>query len=169
MMLPHLSAVIADEGRASRQFMADLLRAAGMRDIRITGDSDAAFAEIQTRPPGLLLLDCAKPERCLIALGRIRAMQIDAIRKLPVIVVTAQPTKALAQAVRDAGASEILVKPFAAPSFFARISAAVLSPRAFIDVDGFVGPDRRRAPLLDYAGPFRRATDLTPDILEIAC
>lgn len=168
-MLQHLSAVIADDRNTSRQIIADMLRGAGMRDIRLAADGRQALAEICARPPSFLVLDCEMPHAGLITLRHVRASTVDAIRRLPVIMITACTTRARIEAMRDAGASEILTKPLTPAKLFARIDAAVANPRPFIDEATFVGPDRRRVAINDYAGPFRRAGDSKPDVFEIAC
>jgi CheY-like chemotaxis protein len=169
MMLQHLNAIVADEDKVSRELIAEMLRKGGMRDIRLVSDGSQAFAAIGQRIPSFLLLDCELPHDGLTTLRHIRASRIDAVRKLPVLMVSTQTTRARVEALRDSGVSEILTKPITAAALSTRIDAAIAHHRAFIDGPTFVGPDRRRATLPDYVGPFRRASDPKPDVFEIAC
>lgn len=43
---------------------------------------------------------------------------------------------------RDAGVSEMLVKPISAKGLYQRIAKVVLNPRPFIRTESYFGPDR---------------------------
>ena len=62
-------------------------------------------------------------------------------------------------ALRDAGVTEFLVKPFNARDLYRRIVQIIERPRQFVRSEDFFGPDRRRKRESNYAGPRRREED----------
>ncbi len=74
----------------------------------------------------------------------VRAHEDDALRFLPIILMSAYTTEKVIAMARDHGANESLVKPLSAKSLAARICMVIDNPRPFIQAPGFFGPDRRR-------------------------
>jgi DNA-binding response OmpR family regulator len=97
----------------------------------------------------------------LSLLTKIRRAANSPDPTLPVIVMTSLTDLKRVTALRDAGASEVIAKPFTARAVLARVAALIDSPRDFIRVRQYVGPDRRRRSDPGYAGPFRRSGDET--------
>ncbi|WP_173979983.1 hypothetical protein [Magnetospirillum sp. UT-4] len=60
---------------------------------------------------------------------------------------------------RDAGVSAFGTFPIGLRSMLKSVTTILASPLEFIDVETYVGPDRRRRDLANYQGPCRRATD----------
>lgn len=61
---------------------------------------------------------------------------------------------------RDAGVTEFIVKPITAKAVLDRLNAVIMRPRPFIRSRDYVGPCRQRRDAPDYAGPFRRSSEL---------
>jgi DNA-binding response OmpR family regulator len=78
---------------------------------------------------------------------------------VPIIMITGHTEKYRVEEARDAGVTEFLAKPITAHNLFARIAEIVERPRAFVRCTDYFGPDRRRRPAEDYAGPWRRDDD----------
>ncbi|MBP7064786.1 hypothetical protein [Ferrovibrio sp.] len=78
---------------------------------------------------------------------------------LPCLAVIAALTRERARAALDAGVHGILVPPLAPQSLRRKLLEVIETPRKFIRVASYFGPDRRRQPRPDYAGPFRRQSD----------
>lgn len=167
MRLQHLSAIIADDQRSSREIAAEILKAAGMRDIRHADDGGEAYKLICERAPDFLILDLEMPYDGVKTLRQIRTGSASPDRRLPVIMMTAYATPARIVAMRDAGATEVTSKPLTAAKLLARIQAVLLHPREFIEEPTYVGPDRRRGRHGAYAGPLRRAADGAGDVFDI--
>jgi|CXWL01.1.fsa_nt_gi CheY-like chemotaxis protein len=167
MRLQHLSAIVADDQQSSREIVAEILKATGMRDIRHACDGGQAYQLICARAPDLLILDLEMPYDGVKTLGQIRSGAASPDRQLPVVMMTAYATPARIAAMRDAGATEIVSKPLTFAKLLARIQAVLLNPRPFIDGPTYVGPDRRRGRVGHYAGPLRRAADGASDVFDI--
>lgn len=87
----------------------------------------------------------------------IRSHPKDAVRFMPVIVVSGYTTEKLVAQARDLGANETLVKPVSAKGLAQRICNVIEVPRPFINVETYFGPDRRRQDV-QIPHPNRRVT-----------
>jgi len=74
----------------------------------------------------------------------IRNHKKDAVRFLPIIVISAFMNEEFARKARDAGVDEIMAKPLSGEALAARILAVIDRQRFFIKSPGYFGPDRRR-------------------------
>lgn len=168
MGLQHLSAVVADDQKSSRDIVSNILRSNGLRDIREARDGAEAFNLVCARAPDLVILDFEMPRDGLTALRQIRTAATCPNRQLPVIMMTGLTTRDRIVSMRDAGANEVLAKPLNAARLLGRIQNIWLSPRTFIEAAAYVGPDRRRPNSRPYIGPLRRAADRFGDVYDIA-
>ena len=73
------------------------------------------------------------------------------------ILIKANVTAADAAEVREAGATELLAKPFSVQALRDRLAAVFQKPRPFVVAQAFKGPDRRRRD--NDGGAHRRQTD----------
>jgi DNA-binding response OmpR family regulator len=87
----------------------------------------------------------------------IRHHRTQNIQYVPVIFTANDPREKIVFSGRDSGVNEILVKPFTAYNVSQRILSIINNPRAFIQSEGFCGPNRRRRSL-DFNGLERRLT-----------
>ena len=87
----------------------------------------------------------------------IRTHEKDSIRFLPVIVISGYTTSVITSKARDMGANEVLVKPVSGNGMASRICSVIETPRPFIEVSTYFGPDRRRQ-ALPFQGTDRRIT-----------
>jgi DNA-binding response OmpR family regulator len=152
--------LVCDENPFTRRLVADVLAGAGYRDVLFTPDGVAllkAAAEVKprivittSRVPGLSGLDFTRI---------IRAGHGDIDRALSIIVMTDTPTQKFMDAARDAGADELLVRPFSGQALLARVNAVLLQPRPFVECASYVGPCRRRRMVEDEDIAMRREGD----------
>ncbi len=68
-------------------------------------------------------------------------------QKLPIILNTGLTDMDTIFMARDAGVTEVISKPFSPAQVLSKLENAVNNPRDFIEIDEFIGPDRRRSRL----------------------
>lgn len=165
-----LRIIVADDLRSARAIVVQHLHAAGVRDIREASDGAQAFNLFCNRSADVLLLDLEMPHSGVEALRSVRTSMMSPNRRVPVVMMTGLTTPDRIAAMRDSGATAIISKPMSAAGLISRIEGALRDPRAFIDGQTYVGPDRRRPRQQPYGGPFRRAGDAAPgeDVFEVA-
>ena len=166
MAIRQLDVLVADDHRLTRDMIGQVLSALDCRRIRYVADGADAFTEIVSAPPDLAIIDYHMPLDGIALLERVRRAATSPDHALPVIVMTSLTDRKRIMALRDAGATEIIAKPFTALAVLARVAAVIDSPRDFIRTRAFVGPCRRRRSDSDYPGPFRRASDKA--VVELA-
>ena len=113
--------LLADDDATSRRLLGASLQAAGY-EVSAAADGLEALAAIEASPPDLLVLDFEMPalngaELC----RRLRAAPRDAIRQLPVIMLTGHAGDAEEVACLAAGANDFVTKPVGREVFIARI------------------------------------------------
>ena len=105
---------------------------------------------------------------------QIRKLPFASIKPIPIIVSTGYSTLLNVETARDAGATEILRKPYMPIDLFDRVLSVFDKPRDFIAGFHFRGPDRRRRHAMPSGVGERRfsaatskvAVDKVADILD---
>jgi len=98
-------------------------------------------------------------------ISSIRRSKTAFTARTPIAGYAEQITPDLVIAVRDAGISEIMVKPFSSGVLLKKLNSMLFSPRPFIQNVGYSGPSRRRKDNPVYIGPRRREAD-KPSVIE---
>lgn len=114
--------LLADDDARSRQLLGQSLKAAGF-EVWTAADGDEALLAIEAAPPDLLVLDFEMPgldgaELC----RRIRAADREAVRQLPVIMLTGHTGEAEEIGCLAAGANDFVTKPVGREVLLARIA-----------------------------------------------
>ncbi len=124
-MDPGASVLVVDDDRAVRTVVAALLQRAGL-DVREASNGEEALASIAREPIDLVLTDLRMPVMDgMQLLAEVTARWGD----LPVIVLTAHGTVALAVEAMKAGATDFLLKPFDRDEIRFVVKKALLSGR----------------------------------------
>jgi two-component system, cell cycle response regulator len=118
-----------DDSRLQRQGIAALL-APFLVEVIEAADGLEGLAQIRAHAPSLVLLDYNMP--LLDGLGLLEQLRADpAIRRTPVILLTANATPALLATVARLGVRDYLLKPFEGAVLLAKIRRLLpLTPRA---------------------------------------
>ncbi len=155
-----LRVLIVEDNEHMRILLRALLNAIQIRKIKECSDGAEALSVLPMYEPDFVLTDLSMANMDGIQFTRaVRELPNAALNILPIIMVTGHTERARIEAARDAGVTELLVKPVAAASLFQRIEEIIQRPRPFVRVAGYYGPDRRRHANPDYEGPWRRKTD----------
>ncbi|UUX95405.1 ATP-binding protein [Aquabacterium sp. J223] len=114
--------VLADDNADMRDYVSQLL--SPLFRIEAVGDGEAALAAVRRERPALLLSDVMMPR--LDGFGLLAAVRSDdALRTLPVILLSARAGEESRVEGLDAGADDYLVKPFTARELLARVTAII--------------------------------------------
>lgn len=159
MPIKQLDVLVADDHKLTREMIGQVLGALDCKRVRYVADGADAFWEIIDSPPDLAIVDYQMPLDGLALLRKVRRAANSPDHALPIIVMTSLTDRKRVEMLRDAGATEIIAKPFTAAAVLMRVAAVIDSPRPFVRSSGFVGPCRRRRADSGYLGPFRRAED----------
>ncbi|PCK00652.1 MAG: response regulator [Zetaproteobacteria bacterium] len=166
--LSNFSILLVEDSIYLQTLTSEMLRVFGVGDILTCANAKEAtdlltIAQARTSSRyvskiDILLTDWLMPNGDgKDLLNWVRTHENDAIRFLPIIVVSGFTTERLTNSTRDLGANEILVKPISGKLLASRICSIIDHPRPFIDAPNFFGPDRRRQDV-EFIGEDRRNT-----------
>lgn len=147
--------IVADDNSDMRTYVKVLLE----REVAVEAyaDGEAAFAAILRAPPDLVLNDVMMPR--LDGFGLIQKIRShDAIKNIPVILLSARAGEEARIEGLQAGADDYLVKPFAANELLARVQNQIT-----------LSHERRNAQkaLEESEAYFRSLVDTSPAMLWI--
>lgn len=153
--------LVVDDNKQMRFLVRCLLRAGGITKVTEAETAAQALDCMRARPIDLIVLDWKMAPIDGLAFARMVRLSHDSPNPyVPILMLTAHTEASRVAAARDAGVSGFVRKPISARLLFERISTALTDTRMFVRSDDFFGPDRRRGQAPNYAGPFRRASDM---------
>jgi DNA-binding response OmpR family regulator len=113
--------LIAEDERDIRDLITFILRFAG-HVVVATSNGEEAFLKAQEVIPDLILLDVRMPRMTGYETCR-KIKEIDSLKPVPVVFLSAKGQESEVQAGLEAGAVEYILKPFAPDQLTARINA----------------------------------------------
>jgi len=116
--------LIVEDDPATSEFFVDLLDFAGYQAY-VAASGSAALTQVAQHPIQLVLLDRRLPDMDGLDVGRALRASMDA--PMPIILLTADHSRALGEAARAAGIDAYLPKPVDPQLLLDRI-AALLHP-----------------------------------------
>ena len=124
--------LLADDNADMRSYVRALL--ANTFEVETVSDGEQALAAARRRRPDLVLSDIMMPR--LDGLALLKALRADeALRDVPIILLSARAGEEARVAGLTAGADDYLVKPFSARELLARVTASLTLARNRRDFD----------------------------------
>jgi CheY-like chemotaxis protein len=114
-----------EDDAMNRRVVRDMLHVAGLPLAEADGGR-AGIARLEREDFDVLLLDLRMPEMDGFDVIRALRGRTDALRDIPIIVVTADASPGLEDECLDTGADAVLFKPIAMQSLFDSIAALVV-------------------------------------------
>jgi two-component system chemotaxis response regulator CheY len=157
-----LKILLVDDNHHMRVLLTEILRAIGVRQVYEANDGAEALQVMRTHQIDIIMSDLAMQPLDGIDFVRLLRNSPDSPNPMaPVIMITGHSTHKRVNEARDVGVNEFLSKPVTAKGVLDRIGRVVESPRPYVRIANYFGPDRRRRNDPDYSGPMRRGTDKT--------
>lgn len=113
--------LIAEDERDIRDLITFTLKFAG-HEVIPTPNGEEAYLKAQEEVPDLIMMDVRMPRMTGYEACR-KMKEIDALKPVPVIFLSAKGQEAEVSAGIEAGAVEYILKPFAPDQLTARVSA----------------------------------------------
>ncbi|MGE0046719.1 MAG: response regulator [Hyphomonadaceae bacterium] len=158
--LASIQTLVVDDNRQMRFLVRSMLRAAGFLRVAEAESADDALSLMRRISVDLIIADwCMRPVDGIEFTRMVRMNPASPNPYVAIVMISAHSERSRVAAARDAGVNSFLVKPISTRSLFDHVSAALSDARPFVRSEDYFGPDRRRAQIESYCGPFRRASD----------
>ncbi|MDB5438863.1 MAG: two-component system response regulator [Caulobacteraceae bacterium] len=151
--LATLRVLLVDDNKHMRAIVSAVLHGLGVHNQREASDGKEALDALNTWPADLAVADFAMlPMDGVEFTRRVRNDKDSRNPYLPIIMMTGHADKGRVVEARDAGVTELLVKPVTARDVIDRLNTVIFHPRPFIRTADYFGPLRRG---VDDAGKTR--------------
>lgn len=161
-----LKVLLVDPNHSMRSIVQTLLHGGGIHNIINAQDATEALEKFTLSKLDVIITEWKMP---IIDGGEfirtIRHDRRDGRNHIPIMVLTADSRRQTIFAARDAGAHTVMCKPVSSQALCAHIKDIVFTPREFIEVLSYTGPDRRFFTSYNF-GTDRRKSEETVDILD---
>ena len=155
-----ISVLVVEDNQPMLEVTKALLMTFGVSNVIVAQNGEVGFKRFCESNPDIVIADwMMKPIDGIALTRQIRTDALSPNPYVPIILMTGFSEKRRVIQARDAGVTELLVKPFNARDLYRRIAQLIERPRQFVRSEDFFGPDRRRQQSENYTGPFRRETD----------
>lgn len=159
-----LRVLLVDDNANMRSIIAAILEGAGVKDVRHARDGEMGLAILRDWPADIAIVDyLMTPMDGLEFTRKVRFGRGAMNNQLPIIMITGYADLIRVIDARDAGVTELVVKPVTAHAILSRLTQVIYKPRSFVRTDDYFGPDRRRRGDPNYSGPKRRKKDDKPE------
>lgn len=154
--------MLVDDNPHMRAILHSILDGIGVRHIIECSDGATALETLRKWSADIVIADFQmQPVDGVEFTYLVRNSPDSPDRYLPIIMITGYADKTRVYEARDAGVTELIVKPITARAIIDRLNYVIFKPRPFVQADGYFGPCRRRKAEARYEGPWRRADDAT--------
>ena len=151
------SVLFVDDNQHIRSIVHAMLNSLGIYDIEEACHADAAHEALKTKSSHVVLVsDQAKTVDGVGFVSLVRESTEVIDPKVPIILMTSTSDKAQIAEVVDAGASAVLVRPFAAQDLKDRITEVQTDSIPLVRTTDYFGADRRASSAQSYWGAERR-------------
>lgn len=134
-----------DNYRPSHLIMRIILFSMNIRQCEFFAQPDDMLNLFKIQMPDILITDHEmEPFDGLELARRIRQGEVGTNRMLPIIMFTARTTRSLVEGARDSGLNGVIAKPASVYSVYSALSRVATERTAFVELDHYFGPDRRR-------------------------
>lgn len=158
--LSALKVMVADDNVHLRAIVVSILSGIGINKVEECSDGETALKLLRNWGPDIAIVDYQMDPVDGVKFTQLVRNAPDSVNpELPIIMLTGYADKTRVCEARDAGVTELIVKPVTPRAVFDRVNAVIFRPRPFIRADGYFGPCRRRRQDPKFHGPWRRKTD----------
>lgn len=155
-----LSILLVDDNQHMRKLIREILFGFNIRQIRSYGGAEEVMQDLDSHNFDLAIIDWQmQPINGIDLVKWIRTSKKSPDHFMPIIMVTGHSERHRVEEARDVGVNEFLVKPLSGNSIYGKLSQIVDTPRHFVQVKTYFGPDRRRRNDPELAQENRRRDD----------
>ncbi len=142
--LGELKVLLVDDNDHMRTIVGTILKGIGVTSVREAQDGSEALEALRSWPADLAIVDFRMDPMDGVDFTRLVRNAADSRNPfLPIIMMTGFADRPRVEEARDAGVTELIVKPVTARAIIDRLNAVVYRPRPFVRTADYFGPRRR--------------------------
>jgi two-component system chemotaxis response regulator CheY len=142
--LGELKVLLVDDNEHMRAIVATILNGIGIVNVREACDGSEGLNALRHWPADIAIVDFRMEPMDGVDFTRlVRNAEDSANPYLPIIMMTGFADRPRVVEARDAGVTELVVKPVTARAIIDRLNAVVFRPRPFVRTADYFGPRRR--------------------------
>jgi CheY-like chemotaxis protein len=116
----------------------------GVRQPVRSASADAAMQLLESEVFELVVVDGdLEGGQAYDFVTRLRSSALEPNRYVPMIIISGHTPSALVERARDCGANFVVTKPLRPMILLERIFWVCMDTRTFLEMEGYIGPDRR--------------------------
>ncbi len=153
--LSDLTVLIIEDNAKVLGPLMHMVRDFGVRSVVTASDGEDGLGVLREKPVDMIISDYGVgPVNGLDFARRLRRGEDGSRRAIPIIMLATPEERTTVEQAGDIGVDAFLGKPVSPSSLYSRMLAVASRPRAFVDTEGYSGPDRRveQPPSADEAG-----------------
>ena len=142
--------LLLDGKPSGADILGQVFHGFGVRQAVRCATAEDALRELETGEFELIVCDGDLPDgQSYDLVSRLRASNLEPNRYCPIVVVTAHTPSAYVERARDCGANFVVAKPLRPMVLLERIIWVCMDTRTFVELESYIGPDRR----FQFLGP----------------
>ena len=145
--------LLVDDNRHARLFLTQILNAVDIQVAHAASGPEALSQLVPGRFDAIIADMYMQPMDGIELTREIRALRDETLRNLPIVMASAQASKAVVEGGRAVGVSGFIAKPFSPAQVLMRLQNA-LAPRGVHFIDA---PGRKRAQPVVFEPVFEEA------------
>ncbi|HRD44981.1 MAG TPA: response regulator [Caulobacter sp.] len=143
-MLSGLKVLLVDDNEHMRTIVGAILKGIGVLDVREASDGSEGLDALRRWPADLAIVDFRMEPMDGVDFTRLIRNAEDSVNPfLPIIMMTGFADRPRVEEARDAGVTELIVKPVTSRAIIDRLNAVIFKPRPFVRTADYFGPRRR--------------------------
>lgn len=160
--LKNITGLLVDRDAFTRGLIAQMLRGFGIEKLMMASTGEEAKQMISANCPDICFVEGALADMgAADFIGWIRRQSSNALRFMPIVVLSGYTQLRLIAAARDGGAHIVVRKPVSPQALFDRINWVARVSRPFLETPAYIGPDRRFHSIEPPDAKWKRTTDVT--------
>ena len=156
-VLQKFNILLVDDERLIRDLVHGVLSSLGFTNITAVNSGRQAIDKLSKNKFDFVITDWRMDDLDGIdVVNYVRRAQQQPANKIPIIMLTGNTEAHYVKTAINAGVNSYILKPFSAQQLLKRIRTIIESPRDFVILETFTGPDRRHAAATAPNGVERR-------------
>ena len=160
--LTDIEILVIEHNPFMQRLLTGILREFQFRKIQMATDSEEAIHYFQHYTVDMIFSNWGPNSDEAIVLKKIRDIKESVNPYVPIIIFSTFSEEKYVKLARDLGMNEYLALPISPGSIYRHICNIIENPRAFVESEHFLGPDRRRSKF-EYNGEERRKDEPDPE------